>query len=76
MTTRETQEETQKPQTQDQAGGLAESARRHLAYERLARQVAASEAAARLVLEVLARKRTAAGESVPEEKTHGPNDGN
>ena len=49
--------ERENPQTdiQDQAGSLAESARRHIAYERLARQVAASEAAARLVLDALAR---------------------
>lgn len=54
MTTTEERED-QQPRTQDQAGSLAESARRHIAYERLARQVAASEAAARLVLDALAR---------------------
>ncbi len=52
--------ENQQLQTQDQAGSLAESARRHIAYERLARQVAASEAAARLVLDALARHGQAA----------------
>jgi len=52
--------EDQQPQTRDQTGSLAESARRHIAYERLARQVAASEAAARLVLDALARHQRAA----------------
>jgi hypothetical protein len=61
MITTETQEEIQAQQAQDQTGGLAESARRHIAYERLARQVAASEAAARLVLDALARHRQAPG---------------
>ena len=56
MTTIEERED-QQPQTQDHTGSLAESARRHIAYERLARQVAASEAAARLVLDALARHR-------------------
>ena len=32
--------EDQQPQAQDPAGSLAESARRHLAYERLARHAA------------------------------------
>jgi len=61
MTTDETQKETQ-----DQTGGLAESARRHLAYERLARQVAASEAAAQLVLDALARARQGMDEAEPD----------
>ena len=56
MTTNETQKEAQ-----DQAGTLAESARRHIAYERLARQVAAGEAAAQMVLDALARKQKATG---------------
>ncbi len=56
----------QQPQTHDQPGSLAESARRHIAYERLARQVAASEAAARLVLDALARRGRPAGEAAPE----------
>ena len=64
----------QQIQTQDQAGTLAESARRHIAYERLARQVAASEAAARLVLDALARKQQASGEAAPEEETHDAKD--
>lgn len=54
--------EDQQPPLQDQAGSLAESARRHIAYERLARQVAASEAAARLVLDALTRKQKTADE--------------
>ena len=58
--------EDQQTQTQDHTGSLAESARRHLAYERLARQVAASEAAARLVLDALARHGQAAGEDAAE----------
>jgi hypothetical protein len=76
MTICETQEEIQDQQAQDQTGSLADSARRHIAYERLARQVAASEAAARLVLEVLARKQKAAGEAAPEEEIHERNDRN
>ena len=59
--------------SQDQAGSLAESARRHIAYERLARQVAASEAAARLVLDALARRGRAAdsaNDSGPTEGAH------
>ena len=54
-TTNHTDREVQDKPRQDQTGGLAESARRHLAYERLARQVAAGEEAARLVLAALAR---------------------
>ena len=56
----------------DQTGALAESARRHLAYERLARQVAASEAAARPVLSALgARPRdTSGGGPGPVEGAH------
>lgn len=53
MTTEHTDREVQ--DNQDQTGDLADSARRHLAYERLARQVAASENAARLVLAALGR---------------------
>lgn len=48
--------EAQDQPIQDQDGSLAESARRHIAYERLARQVAASEAAARMVLDAIARR--------------------
>ncbi len=55
--------ERENQQTQDQTGSLAESARRHLAYERLARQVAASEAAARMVLDALARRGRAADDA-------------
>jgi len=61
MTTVHTDREVQDKSRQDQTGDLAESARRHIAYERLARQVAASEAAARLVLDALARHRQAPG---------------
>jgi len=61
MTTTIERDNQQTP-IQDQAGSLAESARRHIAYERLARQVAASEAAARLVLDALAHHKQAAGE--------------
>ena len=67
MTTTDTQKEIRDPKTQDQAGALAESARRHIAYERLARQVAASEAAARLVLDALARHGRTADKTAPEE---------
>ena len=49
-TIKRSDQEAQDQPIQDQTGALAESARRHLAYERLARQVAASEAAARPVL--------------------------
>jgi len=73
MTTIETQE-IQNPQMHDQAGALAESARRHIAHERLARQVAASEAAARLVLDALARHRQAAGGDAPEGEIHERNE--
>lgn len=52
---------------QDQTGGLAESARRHIAYERLTRQVAASEEAARLVLAALARAGQSGGAAPQEE---------
>ncbi len=69
MTTDETRKEIQ-----EQTGDLAESARRHIAYERLARQVAASEAAARLVLDALARKQRAAAEAARLEETHERND--
>jgi hypothetical protein len=61
MTTDETQKEIQ-----DQTGGLAESARHHLAYERLSKQIAASENAARLVLDALARAGQGADASKPE----------
>lgn len=61
-TATEREGQLQDRQTQDQAGALAESARRHIAYGRLARQVAASEAAARLVLDALgARPRVTPG---------------
>ena len=64
MTTAE--RENQQTPIHDQAGSLAESARRHIAYERLARQFAASEVAAQLVLDALARRRQAADEAAPE----------
>ncbi len=67
MTTAEFQDqEVLNQQTQDETGSLAESARRNIAYERLARQVAASEAAARLVLAALARAGQGADEAEPE----------
>lgn len=64
--------EDQQPQTHDQAGSLAESARRHIAYERLARQVAASEVAARLVLSALGAcpRATSGGDPGPVEGAH------
>ena len=42
---------------EDQLGSLAESARRHLAYEALARQIATSENALQQVLDALAHAR-------------------
>lgn len=42
---------------EDQLGSLAESARRHLAYEALARQIATSENALQQVLDALSRAR-------------------
>ena len=73
-TKKENQEVRNQQNPQDPAGALAESARRHIAYERLARQVAASEAAARLVLDALARKGKSAGKAVLEEETRDRND--
>ncbi len=74
MTTEHTGREAQHQPLQDQTGDLAESARRHLAYERLTRQIAASENAARLVLAALARIGPLAGDDAPEEDTHEPDD--
>lgn len=61
-----TERKNQQSPIHDQAGSLAESARRHIAYERLARQVAAGEVAAQLVLDALTRRRQAADKAAPE----------
>ena len=59
MTTQNTQKENIKTQQMpDQTGSLANSARRHLAYEALSQQIALSEAALQRVLEAIARCQT------------------
>ena len=76
MTTTENKNETRfKPiPIEDQLGSLAESARRHLAYEALARQIATSENALQQVLDALANARQANGSTALEEDDHGRND--
>ena len=56
MTTTNTQERQYR--TQDVTGDLADSARRHLAYEALRRQAEVSERAARLALAAVNRRRS------------------
>ena len=77
MTTQETKHETriQPIPLEDQLGSLAESARRHLAYEALARQIATSENALQQVLDALARaRRTDINTAAIEDETNGRND--
>ncbi len=54
----------------DQVGGLAESARRHLAYLALAEQIATSENALQQLLDIIERRRANVGSLAPEEKPH------
>ena len=71
MTTTNTKKEnthTQRPP--EVAGSLADSARRHLAYEALSHQLALSEAALQRVLEAIARCQGAAGEAGLERESH------
>ena len=56
MTTTDTQERQYR--TRDVTGDLADSARRHLAYEALRRQAEISEGAARLALAAIKRRRS------------------
>ena len=65
-----TAEEEQYFAVPDQVGGLAESARRHLAYLALAEQIATSENALQQLLDIIERRRANAGKRAPEEKTH------
>ncbi len=53
---------------EDQLGSLAESARRHLAYEALARQIATSENALQQVVDALSRARQTESRAASDEE--------